>query len=47
MTSSTALARTVVEALLVAGVTDVVIAPGSRNAPLSFAAFAAASSSGV
>ncbi|HXH79721.1 2-succinyl-5-enolpyruvyl-6-hydroxy-3-cyclohexene-1-carboxylic-acid synthase [Nocardioides sp.] len=42
MTSSTDLARTVVAALMQAGVTDVVIAPGSRNAPLSFAAFAAA-----
>lgn len=42
MTSSTDLARTVVEALLAGGVTDVVIAPGSRNAPLSFAAFDAA-----
>ena len=42
MTSSTETARTVVGALLRSGVTDVVIAPGSRNAPLSFAAFDAA-----
>jgi 2-succinyl-5-enolpyruvyl-6-hydroxy-3-cyclohexene-1-carboxylate synthase len=35
--SSTALARVVVEALLGAGVRHVVLAPGSRNAPLSFA----------
>ena len=42
MTTSTDLARTVVTALLQAGVTDVVIAPGSRNAPLSFAVFDAA-----
>ena len=39
---STDLARGVVSALLEAGVTDVVIAPGSRNAPLSFAAYDAA-----
>jgi 2-succinyl-5-enolpyruvyl-6-hydroxy-3-cyclohexene-1-carboxylate synthase len=35
--SSAALARAVVEALLRAGVRHVVLAPGSRNAPLSFA----------
>lgn len=40
--SSTDLARAVVTALLDAGVTDVVVAPGSRNAPLSFAAYDAA-----
>jgi 2-succinyl-5-enolpyruvyl-6-hydroxy-3-cyclohexene-1-carboxylate synthase len=34
---SAALARTVVESLLAAGVRHVVLAPGSRNAPLSFA----------
>lgn len=39
---STALARAVVARLIAAGVSDVVIAPGSRNAPLSFAAFDAA-----
>ena len=37
MTDSTHLARQVVQALLDAGVRDVVLAPGSRNAPLSFA----------
>lgn len=35
--SATDLARAVVEALLGAGVRQVVLAPGSRNAPLSFA----------
>ena len=39
---ATALARAVLTALVEAGVTDVVIAPGSRNAPLSFAAAALA-----
>jgi 2-succinyl-5-enolpyruvyl-6-hydroxy-3-cyclohexene-1-carboxylate synthase len=39
---ATRLARDVVQRLLDAGVTEVVIAPGSRNAPLSFAAFDAA-----
>jgi 2-succinyl-5-enolpyruvyl-6-hydroxy-3-cyclohexene-1-carboxylate synthase len=39
---STALARAVVSALVEAGVTEVVIAPGSRSAPLSFAAYDAA-----
>lgn len=43
MNESTRLARDVVLALLGAGVHDVVIAPGSRNAPLSFAAHDAAS----
>ena len=37
MTDATTLARAVVTALMEAGVTDVVLAPGSRNAPLSFA----------
>lgn len=41
-TSSTDLARSVVTALLEAGVTEVVLSPGSRNAPLSFAVHAAA-----
>ena len=41
-TPSTALAREVVTALIAAGVTEVVIAPGSRNAPLSFAVYDAA-----
>jgi 2-succinyl-5-enolpyruvyl-6-hydroxy-3-cyclohexene-1-carboxylate synthase len=40
--SSTELARAVLTALVEAGVTEVVISPGSRNAPLSFAAYAAA-----
>jgi 2-succinyl-5-enolpyruvyl-6-hydroxy-3-cyclohexene-1-carboxylate synthase len=40
--SSTDLARAVVCALVEAGVREVVIAPGSRNAPLSFAAYDAA-----
>jgi 2-succinyl-5-enolpyruvyl-6-hydroxy-3-cyclohexene-1-carboxylate synthase len=39
---STELARDVVSALLAAGVSEIVVAPGSRNAPLSFAALAAA-----
>ncbi len=41
-TASTELARAVVTALVEAGVSEVVIAPGSRNAPLSFAAYDAA-----
>lgn len=40
--SSTDLARHVVRALLDGGVTEVVVAPGSRNAPLSFAVYDAA-----
>ncbi len=40
--TSTALARSVVADLVGAGVTEVVVAPGSRNAPLSFAAYDAA-----
>jgi 2-succinyl-5-enolpyruvyl-6-hydroxy-3-cyclohexene-1-carboxylate synthase len=40
--TATALARAVVEALLGAGVRQVVLAPGSRNAPLSFALYDAA-----
>ncbi len=39
---STLLAREVVSALLAAGVRDVVLSPGSRNAPLGFAAYDAA-----
>ncbi len=42
MNPSTELARAVVTALVQAGVSEVVIAPGSRNAPLSFAAYDAA-----
>lgn len=41
-TPSTRLARSLVTALVEGGVTEVVIAPGSRNAPLSFACFDAA-----
>ncbi|WP_248580189.1 2-succinyl-5-enolpyruvyl-6-hydroxy-3-cyclohexene-1-carboxylic-acid synthase [Nocardioides sp. InS609-2] len=40
--ASTDLARGIVARLVAAGVTDVVVAPGSRNAPVSFAAYAAA-----
>ena len=38
MNPSTALAREVVSALVRAGVREIVVSPGSRNAPLSFAA---------
>ncbi len=41
-TDATTLARAVVAALLEAGVREVVLAPGSRNAPLAFAAHDAA-----
>ena len=40
--TSTDLARAVLTALIEAGVSEVVVAPGSRNAPLSFAAYDAA-----
>ena len=40
--SSTMVARSTVLALVEAGVTEIVLAPGSRNAPLSFAAYDAA-----
>ncbi len=42
MTSSTALGRAVVGRLIEAGVREIVLAPGSRNAPLAFAAYDAA-----
>lgn len=42
MNPSTALARDVVSALMAAGVREVVLCPGSRNAPLSFAVHDAA-----
>ncbi|WP_028660335.1 2-succinyl-5-enolpyruvyl-6-hydroxy-3-cyclohexene-1-carboxylic-acid synthase [Nocardioides insulae] len=42
MNPSTALARAAVSALLEAGVAEVVLSPGSRNAPLSYAVYAAA-----
>ena len=40
--NSTSLARVIVHQIIESGVTDVVISPGSRNAPLSLAFFAAA-----
>jgi 2-succinyl-5-enolpyruvyl-6-hydroxy-3-cyclohexene-1-carboxylate synthase len=40
--NSTSLARFVVRQIIESGITDVVISPGSRNAPLSLAFFAAA-----
>jgi 2-succinyl-5-enolpyruvyl-6-hydroxy-3-cyclohexene-1-carboxylate synthase len=40
--SATETARAVLTALIEVGVTEVVVAPGSRNAPLSFAAYDAA-----
>jgi len=40
--TSTSLARVVVRQLIEAGITDAVISPGSRNAPISLAMFAAA-----
>ena len=42
MTDSTALARAVLARLVEAGVRELVLAPGSRNAPLAFAAYDAA-----
>ncbi|HET9842870.1 MAG TPA: thiamine pyrophosphate-binding protein, partial [Nocardioides sp.] len=42
MTTSTDLARAVVGHLVENGVREIVLAPGSRNAPLSFAAYDAA-----
>ena len=39
--NSTSLARVIVRQIIEAGITDVVISPGSRNAPLSLAFFAA------
>ena len=42
LVTSTELARAVVSALVEAGVREVVVAPGSRNAPLSFAVYDAA-----
>ena len=40
--NSTSLARVVVRQIIESGITDVVISPGSRNAPLSLAFYAAA-----
>ena len=42
MSDSTALARAVVGHLLEQGIREIVLAPGSRNAPLAFAAYDAA-----
>ena len=41
MNSSTQLARVIVRQMIEAGITDAVISPGSRNAPLSLALIAA------
>ena len=41
MNDSTSLARVIVRQIIEAGITDVVISPGSRNAPLSLAFYAA------
>ena len=41
MNTSTSLARVIVRQLIEAGITDAVISPGSRNAPISLAMFAA------
>ena len=41
MNTSTSLARTIVRQIVEAGVTDVVISPGSRNAPLTMAFYEA------
>ena len=41
MAEATRLARVLVEALLGAGVRDVVLAPGSRSAPLAYELFEA------
>lgn len=42
MNNSSSLARVIVRQIIEAGITDVVISPGSRNAPLSLAFYAAA-----
>ncbi len=41
MSTSTSLARVIVRQIIQAGISDVVISPGSRNAPLSLAFYAA------
>ena len=41
MSQSTRLARVIVRQIIEAGITDAVISPGSRNAPLSIALVAA------
>ena len=47
MTDATELARGVVALLMGHGVTEIVLAPGSRNAPLAFAAYDAAEAGAV
>jgi 2-succinyl-5-enolpyruvyl-6-hydroxy-3-cyclohexene-1-carboxylate synthase len=47
MTPSTEIARALVSALVDVGVREIVVAPGSRNAPLSFAAYDAAQAGAV
>jgi len=47
MTDATDLARGVVALLMSHGVTEIVLAPGSRNAPLAFAAYDAAEAGAV
>ncbi len=47
MTTSTELARAMVSELVAGGVREIVLAPGSRNAPLSFAAYDAAEAGSV
>ena len=42
LNNSTSLARVIVRQIIEAGITDVVISPGSRNAPLSLAFYEAA-----
>ena len=44
MNDSTALARSVIGHLVEQGIREIVLAPGSRNAPLAFAAYDAAES---
>jgi 2-succinyl-5-enolpyruvyl-6-hydroxy-3-cyclohexene-1-carboxylate synthase len=46
-TPSTELARALFSALVAAGIREIVVAPGSRNAPLSFAAYDAAQAGAV
>ena len=47
MNDSTALARAMVRRLVEAGIREIVLAPGSRNAPLAFAAYDAAAAGRV
>ena len=46
MSTATSLARVIVRQIIEAGITDVVVSPGSRNAPLSLA-FNAAENRGL